>query len=54
MKESRLKKLIEFLLDDLLDAYDENSDMSDLVDNLLDNGFTKEELKEFKALKGLL
>ena len=54
MDKARLKELAEIVIEDLLEAYDENGDMLDLVDYLIEKGFTKEELKEFKAFEGLL
>ena len=54
MKKARLKELAETVIEDLLEAYDENGDMLDLVDYLIEKGFTKEELKEFEAFEGLI
>lgn len=54
MKKARLKELAETVIEDLLEAYDQQGDMLDLVDYLINKGFTEEELKEFKAFKGLV
>lgn len=54
MNKARLKELTEIVIEDLLSAYDQHGDMLDLVDYLIDKGFTEKELKEFDAFKDLI